>query len=72
MEKASTGVFQLSNGPWGFRYAYRVDGKQKDIKRTRDENDEIVSFSDKEIDALDEYFEGTKAETAYMYKNKYK
>ena len=34
----STGVFQLPNGTWGFRYAFWVDGKQKDIKRTKDEN----------------------------------
>ena len=34
----STGVFQLPNGTWGFRYAYWIDGKQKDIKRTKDEN----------------------------------
>jgi integrase len=31
-------VFQLQNGTWGFRYAYWIDGKQKDIKRTKDEN----------------------------------
>ena len=34
----STGVFQLPNSAWGFRYAYWIDGKQKDIKRTKDEN----------------------------------
>ena len=34
----STGVFQLPNGTRGFRYAYWIDGKQKDIKRTKDEN----------------------------------
>ena len=39
MTKAeSKGVYQLSNGTWGFRYAFWVDGKQKDIKRTKDEN----------------------------------
>ena len=37
MSKTS-GVFQLPNGAWGFRYAYWVDGKQKDIKRTKDDN----------------------------------
>ena len=30
------------------------------------EDDEIVSFSVEETDALDEYFKGTNAETAYM------
>ena len=34
----SSGVYQLSNGMWGFRYAYWVGGKQKDIKRTKDKN----------------------------------
>ena len=34
----SSGVFQLPNGMWGFRYAFMLDGKQKDIKRTKDEN----------------------------------
>ena len=38
MTKTSSGVYQLSNGTWGFRYAFWVDGKQKDIKRTKDEN----------------------------------
>ena len=34
---ASKGVFQLPNGMWGFRYAFMLNGKQKDIKRTKDE-----------------------------------
>ena len=34
----ASGVFQLPNGMWGFRYAFMLGGKQKDIKRTRDEN----------------------------------
>ena len=34
----SNGVYQLPNGTWGYRYAYWVGGKQKDIKRTKDEN----------------------------------
>jgi len=38
MTKTSSGVYQLPNGMWGFRYAFWVDGKQKDIKRTKDEN----------------------------------
>ena len=38
MAKTSSGVYQLPNGTWGFRYAFWVDGKQKDIKRTTDEN----------------------------------
>lgn len=29
----NTGVYQLSNGNWGFRYAIVVDGKRIDRKR---------------------------------------
>ena len=38
MTKTSSGLYQLPNVTWGFRYAFQVDGKQKDIKRTKDEN----------------------------------
>lgn len=38
MAKTSSGVYQLPNGMWGFRYAYWINGKQKDIKRTTDKN----------------------------------
>ena len=38
MARTSSGVYQLPNGMWGFRYAFMLDGKQKDIKRTKDEN----------------------------------
>ena len=39
MTKASsTGVFQLPNGMWGFRYAFMLNGKQKYIRRNKDEN----------------------------------
>ena len=39
MEKTtSAGVFQLPNGMWGFRYAFMLNGKQKDIRRNKDEN----------------------------------
>ena len=31
-------IYQLPNGMWGFRYAFWVNGKQKDIKRTKDDN----------------------------------
>ena len=38
MARTSSGVYQLPNGMWGFRYAFWIDGKQKDIKRTTDKN----------------------------------
>lgn len=34
----SKGVYQLPNGMWGYRYAYTLNGKQRDLKRTKDEN----------------------------------
>ena len=37
MARTSSGVYQLPNGFWGFRYAYWINGKQKDIKRTTNE-----------------------------------
>ena len=38
MAKTSSGVYRLPNGMWGYRYAYMLNGKQKDLKRTKDEN----------------------------------
>lgn len=38
MTKTSSGVYQLPNGMWGYRYAYMLNGKQRDLKRTKDEN----------------------------------
>jgi hypothetical protein len=38
MSKTSSGVYQLPNGMWGFRYAFWFNGKQKDIKRITDKN----------------------------------
>ena len=40
----SSGVYQLSNGMWGFRYAYWVNGKQKDIKRTLCMNSRLKAY----------------------------
>lgn len=36
MAKNDTGVYQLNDGGWGFRYTITVDGKRKDVKRVRD------------------------------------
>ena len=36
--KNTRGTFQLPNGMWGYRYAYILNGKQKDLKRTKDEH----------------------------------
>lgn len=38
MNTNETGVFQLSDKNWGYRYTVRRNGKRKDIKKTRDEN----------------------------------
>ena len=37
MARTSSGVYQLPNSFWGFRYAFWINGKQKDIKRIKDE-----------------------------------
>lgn len=34
----STGIYQLENGCFGYRYTITVDGRRKDIKRTTDSN----------------------------------
>lgn len=33
----NSGVYQLPNGLWGFRYTLTINGKKKDVKRTKDE-----------------------------------
>lgn len=38
MSKAEKkGAYQLPNGMWGFRYTLTINGKKKDVKRTKDE-----------------------------------
>lgn len=37
-ETKNTGVFQLDNGCWGYRFVLTVDGKKKAQKRVKDEN----------------------------------
>ena len=32
-----TGVYQLANRNWAFRYTITIDGKKKDVRRTKDE-----------------------------------
>ena len=34
---ANSGIFQLENGYWGYRFIVTVDGKRKAQKRTRDD-----------------------------------
>ena len=34
-----TGVYQLENGFWAYRYTITVNGKKKDVKRTKDGSD---------------------------------
>ena len=36
--KNSKGVYKLENGLWGYRYAIIVDGKRRDVKKSKDEN----------------------------------
>ena len=32
------GVFQLENGLWGYRFTITVNGKKKDVKKTKDDS----------------------------------
>ena len=34
----STGIYQLDNGCFGYRYTVTINGKRKDVKRTTDDN----------------------------------
>lgn len=36
MNKKTTGVYQLDNGFWAYRYTVMINGKRKDVKRTTD------------------------------------
>lgn len=36
MEIDETGIYQLKNGNWGFRYTVTIDGNRKDIRKTKD------------------------------------
>ena len=38
MAGKTTGVYQLSNGLWAFRYTVSMNGKKKDVKKTKDES----------------------------------
>ena len=38
MAGKTTGVYQLSNGFWAFRYTVTMNGKKKDVKKTKDES----------------------------------
>ncbi len=37
MNETIKGVYKLDNGNWGYRYASMLDGKKKDIKKTKDD-----------------------------------
>lgn len=70
MAKTSSGVYQLPNGMWGFRYAFWIDGKQKDIKRTTDENGnpfktERAAIKAREAAMIKAHMERTQKPKAY-------
>jgi integrase len=35
--KKDTGIFQLDNGYWGYRYVVKIDGKSKESKKVKDD-----------------------------------
>ena len=64
----TTGIFQLPNGTWGFRYVYWINGKQKDIKRTKDEDGKPIRNSlKKKIMAVIDAMDLTKAQKDALY-----
>lgn len=38
LEQQATGVYQLENGYWGYRFVITVNGKKKARKRVKDES----------------------------------
>ena len=62
MSKTSSGVYQLPNGMWSFRYAFMLGGKQKDIKRTKGENGNPFKTKKAAIKARDAVIIQTQAE----------
>ena len=41
-DTTKSGVYQLENGMWGFRYTVTYNGKRKDVKRQKDELGRIL------------------------------
>ena len=37
-KQADTGVYQLRNGNWAFRYTLTENGNKKDVRRSKNEN----------------------------------
>lgn len=42
-KQADTGVYQLRNGNWAFRYTLTENGHKKDVRRAKDENGEKLA-----------------------------
>ena len=42
-KKKDTGIFQLDNGNWGFRYAIKINGKPKESKRYKMNLENLLS-----------------------------
>lgn len=53
MAKNNTGVYQLPNGFWGFRYKIIINEKPKDVKRTKDEFGQALKTEKSAIKARD-------------------
>ena len=60
-----SGVYQLPNGYWGFRYTLTLNGKKKDVKRTKDKFGQQLKT---EMSALKARESAIRAE----YENRYK
>ena len=46
-----SGVYQLPNGYWGYRFTLTVNGKKKDYKRTKDEFGQLLKTEKSAIKA---------------------
>ena len=52
-ESKRTGVYQLENGFWGFRFTVMINGKKKDVRRTKDEFGNVLKTEKSAIKARD-------------------
>ena len=50
-KQADTGVYQLNNGNWAFRYTLTKDGKRKDVRKSKDEQGNVLKTKRQAINA---------------------
>ena len=50
-KQADTGVYQLPNGNWGFRYTLTKNGQKKDVRKSKDEQGNVLKTKRQAINA---------------------